>query len=76
MAIDDLIVLVNNSSVPLGYQKIDRDLNEGAGGRYLYYAFHEGNNNPITAPIEMIYGDTPELWCQASFDRINVNLNM
>lgn len=43
--VNDLIVLIDNSSVPYGYIKLDHDLNEGAGGRYLYFAYHQGYEN-------------------------------
>jgi hypothetical protein len=76
MAIDDLIVLVDDSSVPIGYTRIEHDLNEGAGGRYLYFAYHNGDQNPITAPIEMTYGNSPNVSCGAGFTKIGVDLNM
>ena len=60
MAINDLIVLVDNSTVPNGYTKDNHDLNEGAGGRYLYFAYHTGDQNPIT-DIQAIYGDNPQV---------------
>lgn len=59
MAINDLIVLIDDSIVPFGYNKINHDLNEGAGGRYLYFAFHPGNQNPSPiTDIQCIYGDS------------------
>jgi hypothetical protein len=57
MPIDDLIVLVDNSTVPGGYTKDPIDLNEGAGGAYLYFAYRMGNEAPIT-DIKTIYGDS------------------
>ena len=62
MAINDLIVLVDDSIVPFGYTKVDHDLNEGAGGRYLYFAFHQGDQNPSPiTDIQAIYGDNPNV---------------
>ena len=39
-AITDIIVLEGkNARAPEGYTKINKDLNDGAGGAYLYFAY-------------------------------------
>jgi hypothetical protein len=59
MPINDLIVLVDNSTLPDGYIKDPIDLNQGAGGAYIYFAYRIGDG-PIT-DIRTIYGDGPNI---------------
>ena len=46
-----MIVISGSSSsisAPPGYCKIPVDLNTGAGGKYIYFCYRRGNDNPIT----------------------------
>lgn len=49
VAITGLTVLRGNQQTPEGWIKIARDLNAGAGGEFLYFAYEiDGPNMPIT----------------------------
>ncbi|MDA2813889.1 hypothetical protein O4J56_24810 [Nocardiopsis sp. RSe5-2] len=49
MAVTSLTVLQGDQPAPEGWIKITKDLNAGAGGAYLYFAYeHNGQYVPIT----------------------------
>lgn len=80
MPLDDLIVLVDDSSIPAGYSQDPVDVNQGAGGRYLYFAYHIGNGVPIT-DIRTVYGDDRNVTIPQSpsgqpYQKIGVDLNL
>lgn len=51
LVIEDILVInagrKNKITVPDGYEKIDGDLNEGAGGRYIYLCKRRGKEGAI-----------------------------
>lgn len=82
--IDSLIVIYGNSSTitaPTGYKKIPTDLNNGAGGKYVYLCYHKhvpssanSSSNPdCISDITTVLGeDTP---APAGFKKIDIDLN-
>jgi hypothetical protein len=72
MAVTDLTVIENAPFPPEGWLVITKDLNAGAGGAYLYFAFElDGRYAPIT-DIIFLLGDqqTPP-----NYRKIPVDLN-
>jgi hypothetical protein len=70
--ITNLTVLVDNEPAPDGWYKINKDLNAGAGGAYLYFAYERGAGQPITSIIVLLDKDEP---APPSYHRIDVDLN-
>ena len=59
MAISDLMVLSSdNSSIaaPAGWTRLDQDLNEGAGGRFIYLAYRDTQAGPFIIDITFVVG--------------------
>ncbi|WP_055692880.1 hypothetical protein [Streptomyces prasinopilosus] len=73
MAITSLTVLENDQAPPPGWEKIDVDLNEGADGEYLYFAYEgDGSKQPITDIYFLIGREQPT---PSGYEKINVDLN-
>ena len=73
--ITDLTVLVGKDAQPRsGWTKIDKDLNAGAGGDYLYFAYEQGENRDrAITHIKFIVGkDQPT---PNEYTKIDVDLN-
>jgi hypothetical protein len=73
--ITDLTVLEGKDAQPRsGWTKIDKDLNAGAGGEYLYFAYEEGDNrDQALTDIKFIVGkDQPTPY---KYTKIDVDLN-
>ncbi len=45
-AIADITFITNSQTVPDGYVKMPQDLNEGAGGNYIWLAYSYVQPNP------------------------------
>jgi hypothetical protein len=71
------IVVINGGSAgippPLGYTKINVDLNRGAGGDFIYVCYKKGVGAPITGLWVTLGGGQPP--SDRGFTRINVDLN-
>jgi hypothetical protein len=75
-AISELTVINGGSSSiqpPAGYTKINVDLNQGAGGDYIYLCYKKGVGAPITG-IAVTINDNPPP-SDAEYTRIDVDLN-
>ncbi|CAO5256601.1 MULTISPECIES: hypothetical protein [unclassified Frankia] len=70
--ITNLTVLIDSEPAPSGWTKIDKDLNAGAGGAYLYFAFERGSGQPITNVIFLLSKDDS---APPTYTRIDVDLN-
>lgn len=58
---------------PEGYTRINVDLNQGAGGDYMYLCWKKGVGAPITGLAVTLNGGQPP--SDARYTRINVDLN-
>jgi hypothetical protein len=78
--IEDIIVInagrKNKCTIPDGYEKIEGDLNEGAGGDYIYLAVKYGTNadNAING-LAIVAGKNDKIAAPANFEKINQDLN-
>jgi hypothetical protein len=72
--ITDLMVLEGkNAEAPSGWTKIDKDLNAGAGGAYLYFAYEEGDDlDRALRKITFLDRNEP---VPHGYTRIDVDLN-
>jgi hypothetical protein len=63
-----------NAQPPSGWKKIDKDLNKGAGGAYLYFAYEEGDgpDRAITDIMFILGRDEP---VPERYHKIDVDLN-
>ncbi|KAI0010515.1 MAC/Perforin domain-containing protein [Xylariaceae sp. FL0662B] len=52
-AITDLAVIFDNEATPSGYAKMSTDLNDGAGGKYVYLCYKTGDYNPDKAILDV-----------------------
>ncbi len=59
--------------VPTGWVKIGTDLNEGAGGAYLYFVFERCGQDPAITDIRILNG--PDASIPAGYQKIPVDLN-
>lgn len=78
--IEDIIVINagrdNKASVPAGYEQVGGDLNEGAGGDYIYFAVKRGTNaeNAING-LEVVSGRNDRVPAPAGYERDGMDLN-
>lgn len=80
LVIEDIIVInagrKNNISVPAGYEKIDGDLNEGAGGDYIYFAVKRGTDaSKAINGLAVAVGKNSSVAAPAGFEKIDMDLN-
>ncbi len=60
---------------PDGYTLVLDDLNKGAKGKYIYVSYATGTNSlPITG-VNVISGDTRNIWPPKDFVRVDQDLN-
>lgn len=80
MVIEDIIVINagknNKIVVPQGYEKIDGDLNEGAGGDYIYFAVKRGTDeaNAING-LAIVAGKDDKVPAPKGFEKVGMDLN-
>jgi hypothetical protein len=69
------VIYGGNSGIqpPAGYTKINVDLNQGAGGDYIYVCYKKGVGAPITG-LAVTLGNAPPP-APVGYTRINVDLN-
>lgn len=76
--LEDIIVVNagknNVASVPTGYVKIDVDLNEKAGGDYLYFCIKKGTDKS-NAIDSLVVVEGKNAAAPAGYEKINVDLN-
>lgn len=78
--IEDITVLnagkKNQIALPQGYERIEGDLNEGAGGDYLYFIVKKGPNraNAING-LAVVEGTDCDVNAPDGYDKINMDLN-
>ncbi len=75
-SISELTVISGGSSdiqPPQGYSKINVDLNQGAGGDFIYVCYKKGIGAPITGLAVTLNDGAPP--SDAVYTRINVDLN-
>jgi hypothetical protein len=78
MAISNLMILVgdNNSiSAPSDWTRIDQDLNEGAGGKFIYLAYKDEESGPFITDITFVVGDSADVATPAGYTRLRDDLN-
>lgn len=80
MVIEDIIVInagrKNRISVPAGYEKVDGDLNEGAGGDYLYFAVKRGTDAAKAINgLAVVSGKNDKAPAPAGFEKLGMDLN-
>lgn len=79
MAIVDLTVISGNSSdirAPEGFTRVNQDLNQGAGGEYIYLCYKEAYTvGPFITDITFVVGDSPGVAAPAGYTKIDVDLN-
>lgn len=78
--IEDIIVInagrKNNISVPQGYERIDGDLNEGAGGDYIYLAVKRGTDEAKAVNgLAVVSGKNDKVSAPAGYEKIGMDLN-
>ena len=74
--VTEITVIYGGSSgiqPPAGYTKINVDLNQGAGGDYIYVCYKKGVGAPITGLAVTVNDGLPPT--DAAYTRINVDLN-
>ena len=74
--VTEITVITGGSSsiaAPAGYTKIPIDLNQDAGGAYIYICYKKGVGAPITGLAVTVGGGSPP--SDAGYERINVDLN-
>ncbi|MEU8889109.1 hypothetical protein [Streptomyces sp. NPDC048442] len=73
MAVTGLTVLEGDQPVPQGWIKINKDLNAGAGGAFLYFAYEL---NGVYAPVtDVIFLLDQSAQVPPNYNKINVDLN-
>ena len=73
MPITDLMVLDGTEAAPNGWKKIDKDLNAGAGGDYLYFAYDKGKeHDPITS---VVFVEGKNAVAPAGYFKIDTDVN-
>ena len=74
--LDLRLIVGNRSSIecPSGYTKIDKDLNEASGGKYLYLCKKEGLGGVGIKEIRTV-GLSDNLTCPSGFRRLPYDLN-
>lgn len=78
MPISDLMILVgdnSNFSAPAGWTRINQDLNEGAGGKYIYLAYKDTSSGPFITDITFAVGDSSSVSGPAGYTRLPEDLN-
>jgi hypothetical protein len=58
---------------PAGFTKVGVDLNQGAGGDYIFLCYKKGIGAPITGLAVTLNGGSPPT--DATYTRVNVDLN-
>ena len=76
MHITGLDIIYDQASPPPGYIKIDKDLNKGAGGAYVYLCYSTDPNvgQPISN-IQVVASDSSTIQVQEGFISIDKDLN-
>lgn len=80
LVIEDIIVInagrKNKITVPDGYEKIDGDLNEGAGGDYIYFAVKRGTDaSKAINGLAVVAGKNSRVSAPAGFEKMDMDLN-
>lgn len=78
MAISDLMILVSDNkdlSAPAGWTRMGQDLNEGAGGRFIYLAYKDTTHGPFITDITFVVGDSSNVATPAGYTRLREDLN-
>ncbi|MBL9102512.1 MAG: ricin-type beta-trefoil lectin domain protein [Myxococcales bacterium] len=78
MAISDLMILVGDNSnvqAPSGFRRMDQDLNQGAGGKFIYLAYKDTTDGPYIVDITFVVGDSANVATPAGYTRLEEDLN-
>ncbi len=78
--IEDIIVIDGgknkNIAVPSGYEKIDVDLNMGAGGHFIFFCIKRGTDKSnAIVDLQVVAGGNGNVAAPAGFEKVNVDLN-
>jgi len=76
--IDSLVIIYGkNTPPPAGYTKIPQDLNEGAGGEYVYlcYRLANWNNNVAIKDVTVVGGSNSNLPPPYGYEKVPGDLN-
>ena len=66
--------VLSSTSCPSGYTKYHFNLNDGAGGDYVYLCYKMGVRSPITG-LNVIAGTSTSFPMQSGYTKVNVDLN-
>ena len=72
------VILGPNTRCSQGYSKLNKDLNKGAEGAYIYicYSFDPAvSSEPNIAGLDVILGDSSSIRCVAGWHKVPVDLN-
>lgn len=79
MAITDIKIISGNSSdipAPQRYRRVNQDLNQGAGGEYVYLCYTEDADLGATiTDIIVVAGDSPDVPVPAGYKKVDTDLN-
>jgi len=75
-SVSEVTVITSNNAYPApppGYTRIDIDLNQGAGGDFIYVCYKKGVGAPVTGLAVTVNSGQPPT--DSVYTRINVDLN-
>ena len=67
---------IANPTPPTGFVRLRQDLNEGAGGQYIFICLQKGTGANVITDIAIIMGDNSSISAPAGYTKISTNLNM
>jgi len=73
--ITEVRIILNSTATPAGYTKIGTDLNEDAGGDYIYLCYKKGLGAPLTKIFVTVGEDRRHPNVPEKCSLINVDLN-
>jgi hypothetical protein len=74
---DIKIINGKHASAPHGYTKLPQDLNNGAGGKYIYFCYKSEtyNHDRAIKDVTIIHGNNPDINAPYGYHKIDKDLN-
>ncbi|WP_420751930.1 MAC/perforin domain-containing protein [Rhodococcus sp. O3] len=69
------VVYGKNTPAPAGYEKIDVDLNKGAGGEFVYLSYKRGEPEKAVRDIRIIHGNNASIEPPIPYTKLPQDLN-
>ena len=69
------VIYGQGSSPPANYTKIDKDLNKGAGGEYVYLCYTTALSSPPITGFQVFAGGSASFGIQNGYNKIPNDLN-